>query len=145
MREIKFRAWDKTRNIYGEVLEIGWPGTFANGDENFPNGHAGRLKLFNINNEDDCGFWGIWIEKADIEQFTGLKDKNGTAIYEGDIVSLNGIPLRIIYQGPSFIMIKKLKDKQWCEFILSAEQNQFCEVIGNIHENSELMNTKRKS
>ena len=69
MREIKFRAWDKTRNIYGQVLRMSFP--CGENDPDSPDGHKGKLSLYNPRNEKDCGFWGIWIEKADLEQFIG--------------------------------------------------------------------------
>jgi uncharacterized phage protein (TIGR01671 family) len=64
MREIKFRAWDKTSNRMGAVYSLHQSGSCHVRD--------GNLLL----NKDEC----------ELMQFTGLKDKNGKEIYEGDIV-----------------------------------------------------------
>lgn len=141
MREIKFRAWDKTRNIYGQVLKLERP--CGEMDMDFC-GHAGRLSLFNPKNEYDCGFWGIWIEKADLEQFTGLHDKNGKEIYEGDIVKLCR---SLGYQSnkgqigsidPDPVELGYLINRGYSLSRLTEPRSKHIEVIGNIHENPEL-------
>lgn len=103
-------------------------------DKNFPDGHKGRLSLYNPKNEADCGFWGIWIEKADLEQSTGMRDKNGKEIYSRDI-------LRDKYgnTGPC----------EWvntCWLFLDTtgymDSGEKWEVVGNTHENPELLEVK---
>ena len=161
MREIKFRAWDKTRNIYGEVLEIHRP--YGENDRQFPDGHKGRLSLFNIKNEHDCGFWGIWIEKADLEQFTGLKDKNGREIWEGDIVqdstrigSIGVIQFARGHFGVNWDYAKN-NDPEWEDgriygawgtlTNLRRIDDGFLDdeiIIGNIHENPNLLSGAAK-
>ena len=134
MREIKFRAWDKTRNIYGEVLELHRP--YGPNDSGFPEGHKGRISLFNLKNEYDCGFWGLWIEKADLEQYTGLHDKNGKEIYEGDILesfrSKYTYPIEYDVDCCAFVAMKP-------HTFLPPEAWRNCEIVGNIHENPELL------
>lgn len=91
-------------------------------------------------------FWGDWlwiiqtkhpltnvpflhleIDRKTISQFTGLNDKNGKKIFEGDILSSGwGYKGEVEFDS---IMYAKLE----CLF------NEDCEIIGNIHDNPELL------
>lgn len=115
MREFKFRAW----NGYG--MEYGGFSIHA----------TGKVLI--------CK--GLTKVRPDspVMQCTELKDCNGRDIYEGDIIQMNKGRLIVIYQAPSFIMKETRNAKTWSEFILSPEQNQFGEIIGNIYENPELI------
>lgn len=76
-----------------------------------------------------------------LEQCTGLKDKNGKLIYEGDIVKLNGKyeigVYPIVYDESCCEYILTKNDKFIYEFYWEVAEN--CEVIGNIHENKDLL------
>lgn len=88
-----------------------------------------------------------FIDSVDfLEQCTGLKDRNGRLIYEGDIVKL------LVARNRGWIPKGTIAPVEWgdfacCGFILGDNSGNLtekcaknCEVIGNIHENKELLN-----
>jgi len=118
MREIKFRAWDENRKkwVYFRLDEI-----------------------VNINHESLTDDEWAFIQLKNIGQYTGLKDKNGREIYEGDIVKGTGKnPIIYVVEWldsyGGFAFVDKEKAIPAYEFLVN-----FCEVIGNIYENLELL------
>ena len=124
-REIKFRAWNKDIR---EMIKVDRMAFVENCDE------LGKGILDEHNDFHK-------IEDCEIMQFTGLKDKNGKEIYEGDIVKSlfhgkEGLIIgEVIWADVGFyIGLEEFKDElyPWVFY-------KICEVIGNKFENPELL------
>ena len=118
MREIKFRAWD-------------------------------GVKMYTHKNIDDCDRDGLfhWMDiikpksGMSVMQFTGLKDKNGVEIYYNDIFNIKGINYYVEYLDDSckyVLTTGKGYDTRNC-IDLNCDSIFGNSVIGNIHENPELI------
>jgi len=131
MREIKFRAWDKNKN----QMITRFDGIAYVGDNG---GNTIKPQLMaNIEGYHWCvANWGTDVE---LMQFTGLKDKNGKEIYEGDIVNSHAqfeqpYIREVIWGENCGLVFKPLTG-----FNLCKPNEYHFEIIGNIYENPELL------
>ena len=142
VREIKFRAWDdiKEKMIYHVSLDLktGWWVYFG----------SSSGTVF------DEGLIKVGAKKGTppIMQLTGLKDEEGRDIYEGDIVEFEPfnpdhcegdcLPQQRIEVSLYFyrVWLKNEKFGHEGEFLLDP---YYCRIIGNIHDNPELMEMTR--
>jgi uncharacterized phage protein (TIGR01671 family) len=119
MKEIKFRAWHEKLN---------------------------RM-IYNLSVKDSISEWVDengkgWCFEEDIMQYTGLKDRNGKEIYEGDIIEYRNKVLIIGFckASASFGLYEKdiddIKNYYWFDNDISESE---IEIIGNIYENQELL------
>ena len=120
MREIKFRAWDKVEKKMHLKLSMF------------------DMRLSKVRPDDTHTDYLHVPERADIMQFTGLRDMNGKEIYEGDVIEFsdqntsNSEPFTVrqavVFDGGSFYP--------------KPTRGEHAIVIGNIYENPELLEPK---
>ena len=118
MREIKFRAFNKKYKTMYKSSSI--------------------YKIFFDNGSDDVETDDLVThnkEEIILMQYTGLKDKNGVEIYEGDIIKGTK---ENEYKGQSDVFFGYNWNLQPFSYLGVWDMNKF-EVIGNIYENKELL------
>ena len=71
-----------------------------------------------------------------IQQYTGLKDKNGKEIYEGDVVEIGDRKKEVIFNIGMFYI-----DENYGDIVTLSEVDNIIEVIGNIFKTPELLKT----
>jgi uncharacterized phage protein (TIGR01671 family) len=130
MREIKFRAWD----IQVKIMRS---------HENFND-------MFSYSESSELDYWLNNPNHIIVMQYTGLKDKNGKEIYEGDIILTRYIdgnssaPLIVIYSVPHAAFVIESRDSVLRYFVYDGRVGLQYEVIGNIYENPELLGEKHE-
>lgn len=80
---------------------------------------------------------GTEDEKVILMQYTGLTDKNGKEIYEGDIIKHKNLKLQVIEYG--YAGFEPFCDNLGDEYSSNDANSEHYTVIGNIYENSELL------
>ena len=129
----KFRVWVKIgkRMIFSDdILDI-----------DYENKEIVTQQVYFVNGlPDDRDIYCYDFDDIELMQSTGLVDKNGKEIFEGDIVKMS----KDVYSEPTYYEVVRhyggayrLESKQHgCELWL---RHNGCEVVGNIYENKELL------
>ena len=139
MREIKFRAWHK-----------GYPGMGPT--------KAIEPRMLYEDRQGECLTWKEQGQPLVVMQFTGLLDKNGKEIYEGDILKCVSEKISLMSNRPTGEVTTKIKtiewQQEWARFQLKVVGHtsfellpctkqewitQFYEVIGNRYEHPHLI------
>jgi uncharacterized phage protein (TIGR01671 family) len=111
-RQIKFRVWCKVQNKF----EYDWQKVISSSynyrDEKYPNG-------IDVTND----------ELLAVQQFTGLTDKNGEEIYEGDVVKTNCLKGEVVFRSGSWLFNGHP--------LINYEESLV--IVGNVLENPELI------
>lgn len=131
LKDFDFRIWDniekKYLNRYPTIIKDNEDGILI-----------GRSSRFYSNTAD------MFIENTnrdfEIELWTGYLDKNGKKIYEGDILenkmTMEDLPYKVVFKWGAFYLVEiDGNDEDLMSEFLFME----LEVIGNIHENAELL------
>ena len=124
MREIRFRIWDMDRKVMlGSQYVIFYDGDFYE----------------NYRDLED----GIVLDNIEVMQYTGLEDRNGVKIFEGDIVKnvRNGISRKVYWDTycASFHLSKQGKKESNVDYWSLSNPQWNYEVIGNIYQNKDLL------
>lgn len=142
-----FRAWHTKLNRYLKDDEF-----FISADGKVRNDSFGRGNYEEAFDTSDFDSGYIILE-----QDTGLKDKSGEEIYEGDIVNAVGIGIAQVIDSPSgewMLYYKREPDEIKNGFACVVPKNKpsglwktaltsYIEIVGNIHENPELLEEKK--
>ena len=130
MRELKFRAYDKVKNCmyYSDNLP-----------DMFFFGHDRKNKMYlskAVWDKDDETYYSDTIS-TDVMQYTGLKDRDGKEIYEGDVVEVEEWRTKSDKNGSHwkwYVYAVSFQNQQWLPDDLDGAR-----IIGNIYENPELL------
>lgn len=130
MKEIKFRAKDieTGRLIYFQLAD---------------------LRGYDIHKEDNLSVFNdgkfYTISEKTTQEFTGLKDKNGKEIYEGDVLEKYHCNIESFGElktdGMQWWIEDKLNATYWENMDITS--GEFCKIIGNIYENPELLTSNK--
>jgi uncharacterized phage protein (TIGR01671 family) len=139
-RRIKFRAWTKKKEMQYNVVPFEWDYVIDTMWHKCieSNGH-GILGSGGTEAKFEVG--GYAIEEGDLMQYTGLKDKNNKEIYEGDMVFYEDHEweVRLVYDRWDMVNgDKTVRDDDFADDPGWTSWG-FCEIIGNIYENPELL------
>lgn len=125
---IKFRAWDKGKEIYLYNVQDAYD--TLSGNVQYDDGEDAEY-------DEDCFGGFLDNERYDVEQFTGMKDAQDDEIYENDLVRITDDfedPVyKVIFEEAKF----EISGGGVCYDL--GEEFMNCEIVGNVHTNPELL------
>lgn len=125
MREHKYQAWHKHLRYMFQVSAI-------------------QFYWF-VCEERSVKTWTI--DEIELREYTGLKDRTGKEIYEGDIVKGTASPMQVLFLHGSFVLADKDMQRRdtWTDMRIFEDISQsvtIWEIIGNVYENPDLLEQK---
>lgn len=124
-REIKFRVWTGFKMEYN--IMAGFLGAFY--VQGMDEKDAACMSPFNTK----------YYPETPVMQFTGLLDKTGKEIYEGDIIKAGEDKMLLRWSEVYASFVLRKEGWAFSHFFGEACSPEDCEIIGNIHENPELL------
>ncbi len=128
MRELKFRAWNIKSGEYEDLIDV------------IGISPDGEWIYFKEPDEPGAFYTDTIRKNYIIEQYTGLNDKNGKEIYDGDIVKIRATSkaYQVVYRKWDCSFVCENDEDEEIAGIFNDFTHQY-EVIGNIHENKVLL------
>lgn len=123
MREHKYQAWHKHLRYMFQVSAIQFNWFVCEGHKTWT------------------------IDEIELREHTGLKDRTGKEIYEGDIVKGTASPMQVLFLHGSFVLADKDMQRRdtWADMRIFEDISQsvtIWEIIGNVYENPDLLEQK---
>lgn len=135
MREIKFRAWDKKKEMWTNYKS-----------------YDGILYFMDKNTGVWFGKYNKRYKDFDLMQYIGMKDMNNVEIYENDIVEIfkeksylnDTAVVKFDKYSSSFVLVVQDDDCGYLSYDFAYYDKTKYKVIGNIYENKELLEQENK-